>query len=344
MGSDRSYDLTDRNSPGRPRSGQRDIDIGPFDGPLPVSRGASERALRRVDRYDRRAEVTAYETLTPTGTVRMAFRVTDDQPFEFLPGYFVGISADVPDVGVRRSPYCIVSPPSQDRTFELLIRLVPEGPLSYYLGSLGLGDVIAFRGPSGRSMVPAEEYDEMVVLATGVGVGPIVSLVSYLASEGRDQPIVLYWGLRLEEDICFLDEVEALKKRYPGFRYQITLSQPPAHWRGLRGRVTESVPRLLEILDKRQFVLVGNGAMIAEISRVLSDLGVNQKFIHEEVYFNVRYRPDPTTVAEIRRRFVLSDPLSPYAHQKAGGLLVPEHPLGQRRDRVATSLEMLEDD
>jgi len=115
----------------------KDIDVQLPDGSFPVSRGAAERQLRRVDRYDRRARVTAYEELTETGTVRISFRVTDDQPFDFRPGYFVGIQADIPGVGPRRSPYCIVSFPNPERTFELLVRLVPEGPLSYYLASLG---------------------------------------------------------------------------------------------------------------------------------------------------------------------------------------------------------------
>jgi hypothetical protein len=111
----------------------------------------------------------------------------------------------------------------------------------------------------------------------------------------------------------------------------------------MRGRITESVPPLLDDLQRRQYHLVGNGAMIEEMSQVLSDLGVNEKYLHHEVYFNVKYRPDPRTLAEIRRRFPVSDPFSPWAHQRGGGLLVPENPIAQRRDAVATSLEMLDE-
>ncbi len=88
----------------------QDIDVAPFKRRLPVSRGAPERKLQRVDRYDRRAQVTEYETLTSTGTVMVSFRVVDDQPFRFDPGQFVGISAKIPRYGVRKTPYCISSP------------------------------------------------------------------------------------------------------------------------------------------------------------------------------------------------------------------------------------------
>jgi ferredoxin-NADP reductase len=294
-----------------------DIDILPPEGPIPVSRMAPERRLRRVDRYDRRAVVTAYEPLTPTGTVRITFRVTDDQPFDFEPGMFVGIRADVPGAGVRRSPYCIISPPGPDRTFQLLVRLVPEGPLSLYLASLDPGSTIAFRGPSGRSMVPREGDEDLVLLATGVGVGPFLSLVSALGARGIDRRAWLVWGLRTAEDICLVDELGELEWRCPFFRYQISLTRPPEAWTGLRGRVTESVPPLLETLSGHRYYLVGNGAMIEEMSAVLSDLGVDRRYIYEEVYFNVRHRADPAVLAAIRSRFRASDLFSPYAHREA---------------------------
>jgi len=78
--------------------------------------------------YNRLAELVAAEPLTETGTLRLHFRVKDDGPFTFLPGQFVGIQAYLGELGYRRSPYCILSPPREEKTFELLIRIVPEGP------------------------------------------------------------------------------------------------------------------------------------------------------------------------------------------------------------------------
>ena len=298
-------------------SSAEDIDVEAPKLEYPLSRGAPERKIGRVDRYDRRAEVTAYETLTPTGTVRISFRVVDDRVFEFRPGHFVGIQADVGREGVRKTPYCIISPPTPERTFRLLVRLVPEGPLSQYLGALRVGDVIRFRGPVGRSMIPKEEETELVLLATGVGLGPFLSLAEHLYPQGFDRPMRLYWGLRLQEDICLLDELEALAHRYPRFSYRISLSQPPEGWRGLRGRLTESVPPLLETLGGKHYYLVGNGAMIEEMSNALSDMGVVKQLIYEEPYFNTRHKADPEIVAQIRERFVATDLTSPLAHRQA---------------------------
>lgn len=319
--------------PGRPYLPPPDIFVVPPQGALPLSRGARERRLERSDRYDRRAQLIAYEPLTPTGTVRLTFAVTDDHAFGFRPGYFVGIRTEVPDVGMRRSPYCIISPPDGGRTFQLLVRLVPEGPVSCYLAAMSVGDRITFRGPSGRSMLPREDDTELVLLATGVGIGPLLALSKVLLSEGFDRPIRLYWGLRLADDICLLDELDDLAAHYPAFTYQISLSRPPTRWGGLRGRLTESVPPLLPTLGNKHFYLVGNGAMIEEMGSVLSDLGVDEVLIHGETYFNVKYRADPRTLAEIRCRFVASDLFPPHAHREAG-LFIPERAASRRRRRT----------
>lgn len=289
-----------------------------------------ERNWKASAHYSRRAEVTRTERLTETGTVRLWFRVVDDEEFAFLPGRFVGIEAKVGGLGYRRSPYCILSRPNEERTFELLVRVVPDGPLSCYLGGLQPGDVINFRGPTGRSMIPKEADTELVLLATGVGISPFLSLASTLLADGFDRPIRLYWGLRLEEDVCLVEELEELVRGPGDFSYQISLSRPTEAWRGLRGRLTESVPPLLETLGDKHFYLVGNGAMNREMFAALSDLGVPKHLIYEEHYFNPTHVPDRRTVEAIRRRFTANDLFSPTSHQEAGGWVV-ETKLSWRR-------------
>lgn len=316
--------------PGHFRSAAVDIDVAPPRSRYPISRGAPERKLERVNRYDRRAVLVDRHTLTATGTISLTFEVVDDAPFVFDPGYFVAIQADDTDLDKQRSPYCITSPPNDERTFRLLIRQVRGGQLSDYMGSLAVGDGISFRGPSGRSMLPQRPFDELVLLATGVGIGPVLSLCPPLLTGGFTRSVRLFWGLRLVEDLCLVDELDALAGAHQNFRYQISLSEPPATWTGLRGRLTETVPGLLPSLGNRQFYLIGNGAMIEDMATALSDLGVDRRNVYQEAYFNSRYRSDASTLAEIRGRFVANDLFSPFAHFEAG-LFMPEAPVTRRR-------------
>lgn len=278
---------------------------------------ARDQMWERESRFKRRAEVVEVDRLTITGTVRIRARVTDNGPFDFLPGQFVAIQEDVPSAGRQHSPYCIFTPPAAGRDFEMLIRVFPEGPLAHYLASTGPGTPLHFRGPSGQSMVPKEHGWDLVLLATGVGVSPYHSLLLHLLRGGDRRRIRMYWGLRLAEDICLTHDLEALAAAYPNFTYAISLSEPPPEWTGLRGRVTESVPPLLERLGNTLFYLSGNGAMCEEMETALSGMGVDRFFIHQERFFNVRHRPDPATIEAIVARFVAHDLFSPLAEQQA---------------------------
>lgn len=287
-------------------------DLGP-----PRRRGSSsllddtlERRWHRVSRYGRRARVRANEELTPTGTIHVTFDVVDDEPFEFEPGQFVGIQAKF-DRGYRRSPYCIMSAPGADRSFELLVRIVADGPLSQYLGRVRPGDVVAFRGPTGRTMLPPDGDGELVLLATGVGLAPFLSLIKHLLAGGSTRKITLYWGLRLLDDICLAEHLDALARAHPNFSYAITLSQPTRRWSGLRGRITESVPPLIGSPKGKQFYLCGNGAMTEEMGVALFSLGVPWSAIYEEPYFNRDHKADPAVLDAIRSRFRIDVDVSP---------------------------------
>jgi len=287
---------------------------------------------RRSGHYNRRAELIERTPLNSTGTVRLTFRVTDGNPFVFFPGYFVSVESEIFGVGYRHSPYCILSRPGQAPQFELIVRLVDGGQRSDYLGSLEVGDLLAFRGPGGHSMLPRVSNLDLVLLATGVGIGPLYSLAGELLDSSFPRPIRLFWGLRLVEDICLVDELEALAADYPNFSYRISLSEPAPAWTGLRGRLTETVPALLGTLGTSEFRLVGNGAMTEEMATALGDMGVGKEAIYREAYFNGRHRPEPDVLKAIHSRFVASDLLAPSALE-SGDLFHLDRPLGTPRRR-----------
>jgi len=284
----------------------------------PIDPGsARDRMWKQESRFNRRAEVVVVDRLTVTGTVRIRARVTDDQPFDFRPGQFVAIEADVPGVGPQHSPYCLFAPPGEGRTFEMLLRVFPEGPLSHYLASLPPGAPLRFRGPSGRSMLPTDPDAELVLLGTGVGISPFHSLLVHLLRTGDRRRIRLYWGLRLAEDVCLTDDLDRLVAALPDFRYAISLSQPEPGWTGLRGRLTETVPPLLETLGGKRYYVTGNGAMAEEMEIALSDMGVDRAYLHQERFFNARHVADQATIDAILGRFVAHDLFSPHAEQQA---------------------------
>ena len=257
-------------------------------------------------RLPRRARVLSNRLLCETGTVYISFEIIDGEAFSFEPGQFVAIDMNHPHYGYKRSPYCIASPVSKPDRFDLLVRIIPEGPVSVFLGELEPHDLISFGRPTGRIFNLREET-ELILLATGVGISPFLPLVFNLARQDYPHPIRLFWGLRQEEDICLTDVLDSWATNYPIFSYQISLSQAPEDWQGLCGRLTESVPPLLKTLKDKNYFLCGNGAMIAEMTNALSLAGVPLQRFCDECFFNVRHNPDHQRVNEIHSRFRAKD-------------------------------------
>ena len=304
---------------------RKNLRPGNFQGrpPRGKSRDAELAAMQAMDdswfgssRFKRRARVVANEPLTSTGTFLLRLEAVDGEPFDFAPGQFVGIEAHFEGRGYRRSPYCILSDPADAPRFDLMVRAVPDGPLSLYLSELEPGDEVLFRGPTGRPMAPRFSDRELVLMATGTGVAPLISLARHLLATDYPHPISLWWGLRLVDDVCLTDELDALAATYDRFTYGITLSRPPDDWTGLRGRLGESVPPLLPTLGGKRFYLVGNGAMLEEMGMALSDMGVTQQHIYKEPYFDPIHQPDREVVARIREGFVATDLFSAYAARR----------------------------
>ncbi|MGH9223996.1 MAG: hypothetical protein ACRD2W_09510 [Acidimicrobiales bacterium] len=79
-----------------------------------------------------------------------------------------------------------------------------------HLASLRLGDEVAFRGPTGRPMVKAAADQDLVLIATGVGVAPFYSLSAALLRSGDKRRIELFWGLRSTDDLCLTAELDRL--------------------------------------------------------------------------------------------------------------------------------------
>lgn len=268
----------------------------------------------KTSRLERRAQLVRRSELTSTGTILLRFAIVDNEPFRFLPGQFVAIDMDHPELGYRRSPYCLYGASEQDRVFDLLVRVVAEGPVSIFLGELEIDDLIGFRGPTGHSMLPGEPDTHLVLIATGVGLGPCRCLLRHLVRNEPDRRATLYWGLREDDDVCLLDELLSLERDLPSFDWHVSMSRSDSDWPPFKGRVTETVPPLLDTLGDKHFYLTSNGAMISEMSAALRDVGVPASRIYEESFFNHKYRPPAEDVAAIVARFVATDLMTPLTH------------------------------
>jgi ferredoxin-NADP reductase len=135
---------------------------------------------------------------------------------------------------------------------------------------------------------------DVIFGVTGVGITPVLPMLSELAARPERGRIILYWGNRHAQDLFWLDELKAAQSSCSRIGIEIFLTGDGAApgsgqwqpWAGRRGRITQAVLDDLASYDKPVFYLVGNGGMIKELKAALQERGVDRKRqIRNEAFF-----------------------------------------------------------
>ena len=88
----------------------------------------------------------------------------------------------------------------------------------------------------------------------------------------------MVYGVRYEQDLAYLAELEKLKKKHSAFNYHHTVSRASDSWSGNKGYVQDLFKKDQVSLDsaKDHLMLCGNPAMIDDVVELLSARGFNE--------------------------------------------------------------------
>lgn len=228
------------------------------------------------------AEVIEKRSLTPT-VRHLALEVRADPAFRFTPGQFIQFIIDPKTL----RQFSLASSPELLPRLELCVDISPMGKGSRFVEALRLGDRVTFRGPFGVFTVPDRESRPVELIATGAGIAPIRAMIDDLLARRNPGPagVTLTFGNRTPAEILYDNEWRERARMDSRFTYTPTLSQPPADWTGLRGRVTEVLPARRAELAGRPVYICGSPEMVDDVRRTLASIGVPEADVHFEKFY-----------------------------------------------------------
>jgi propane monooxygenase reductase subunit len=173
---------------------------------------------------------------------RLVLALGDSSEFAFTPGQYMDLQ--VPGTDLCRS-FSVACLPGEGR-LEFLIRAYPEGAFAAVLeAGLDPGTPIAFTGPYGSFRLADTDRDILMV-AGGSGMAPVLSLLRELAAESSTRKIRFFYGARTNEDLFNRELIEELSSRLTDFEYSEVLSEPDSSgWGGPTGYVHEVAAQAL---------------------------------------------------------------------------------------------------
>lgn len=214
-----------------------------------------------------------------------------ENPFPFNPGQYATLGlVGLEDKLVQR-PMSISS--SADRTdeYEFFIRLVEGGEFTPLLWERRVGDPINIKGAKGR-FVLQEDGRTGVLVASGTGLAPFMSMIETLRDRGQTRDLVLLHGVSHDHDLAWRSHLETLADSgsFP-VRYAGTVSRPQncPNWTGLTGRVEAIVEGQLDqhVLtpENATIYLCGNPDMIEAVEAMAATRGFPPEQVRKELYW-----------------------------------------------------------
>lgn len=224
--------------------------------------------------------------------------------FHHVPGQHLVLRATIGGEEVRRS-YSICTPPD-GRHLRVGVKRIPGGAFSTWATTeLADGATVEVMAPIGEfcyrpDTTVAANY---VFLVAGSGITPVLSMLGAILEVERHSTCTLVYGNRSVGSIMFLEDLEALKDRFPD-RFQLihTLSRETNQVPLFEGRIDGAKVRqlaasLIPVDGVDAWFLCGPLDMIETVTDTLTDLGVERANVHHELFFDQRIEALPIPAA-----------------------------------------------
>jgi predicted ferric reductase len=206
-------------------------------------------------------------------------------PLRYAPGQFQFLRPHGGALPDEEHPFSIASSPSLEGFLSLTIK--ESGDFTAAIGRIKPGDQATVHGPFGRfSHVFHPDADDLVFVAAGVGITPLISMLRYMRDRQEARRVLLVYANRGAADIVFRSELESIQSGgFPTLRTVHVLSQPPADWDGPTGRLdTESLRRLCGGFSGKTFFICCPPGMASGLIRGLKVAGVSPWRIHADYF------------------------------------------------------------
>lgn len=242
--------------------------------------------IRPLLHHDRRYLVQEVIAESPVvSTLVLAPRHNWQPGLRFLPGQFAWIRLDSARKPWEEHPFTIASSADRPREVEFTIRHV--GDFTRAVGRLRVGAQVRLDGPYGDFTVDIRQTRPLLLIAGGVGVTPMMSILRTLSHRQDFRPATLVMAARHEQDLLFRQELSDLAGHLP-LRVIEVLSAPPPDWNGVGGRVDASLlhttlPSRKERTETDVYIC-GSPQMVAGVLAGLRRLRVPEQRIHTEQF------------------------------------------------------------
>jgi predicted ferric reductase len=247
--------------------------------------GTVELRLLRPRRLARRPYVVERVEKERGGATTLAVRADGHRGHRFRPGQFAWLKLAAAPHALVEHPFSYSSSASRPERPTFTIKAY--GDFTSRVPHLRPGTPVLLDGPHG-SYRARRHAERSVLIAGGIGITPIISLLRSAADTADRRPFVLVYGSLRWEEVTFREELEQLQRRLD-LRVVHVLTEPPPAWPGEAGFIDADLlaRHLPADLGRSEIFVCGPPPMLNAALNGLERLGVAPEHVHAEQFVTV---------------------------------------------------------
>jgi len=203
---------------------------------------------------------------------------------DHIPGQFAFITPESANVPKEEHPFTISSTPSRTEAMQFVIRSL--GDWTSKINRLKPGDTVIIDGPYGLfSHMVTLKNEPIIMIAGGIGITPMLSMLRYMADVDDPRPILLIWSNKTKEYIVFPEEFEDLKRRLQNFNIIYIITHGTGDENNI-GRLDQNrLEKMLIGWSRKSNVFVcGPLEMMKEMIRAVKKIGFSSVRVYKEEF------------------------------------------------------------
>jgi len=222
-------------------------------------------------------EIKSNESANQSGdSIAVTLTIPPETAQEYkIPGQYVQVRKDE-----DTKPLILAiasSPDAENARFEFLIKKTDDNAWVTD-GSIEISQVLGNGYPTKEELDGLTKYDfpcqNILLFAAGSGIAPIRAAIESGELQTSDTRTArLYYGVRTEEDLCFVNKFPEWEKK--GIQVVPVLSQPTDSWQGRTGYVQNALEEDGVPVPRNSGVLLcGMKGMTEAVTEILTNAGV----------------------------------------------------------------------
>jgi NAD(P)H-flavin reductase/hemoglobin-like flavoprotein len=194
--------------------------------------------------------------------------IRPDQPFPYESGQYV--SVETPWWPRVWRWFSMANAPREDNTFQIHVRAIPAGWVSYALvNHANPGDVIRLGHATGTMVADRTSTRDLVLIAGGTGLAPMKAIVEDMAKWNWYRRVHLFIGGRRADDLYDLPAMEELARQHSWLSVIAAVSEDD-RYEGEQGQIADVAFRYGEWND-HDIYIAGSPEMVrGTIDRALN--------------------------------------------------------------------------